>query len=103
MTKAMEMRIAAVELKLTDAEVLFHIPLILSSLVRAAAVYWDGDGIDKLDFCIQLFGVTAIVFGGTNRLVWTPTHGFNPDRPYCTERFLKRYDELGPLPRGVGR
>jgi hypothetical protein len=43
------------------------------------------------DFCVQNVGTNA-VFGGTNRLIWHPKHGFRPDRGYCTERFLREFD-----------
>jgi hypothetical protein len=44
------------------------------------------------DFCVQHIGGN-IVFGGTNRLIWSSKFGFNPDRSYCTENFLKKWDE----------
>lgn len=46
------------------------------------------------DFCIQYAGPMGAIFGGTNRLNWSPRIGFSPDRPYCTKRFLKEYDNL---------
>lgn len=44
------------------------------------------------DFCVQSTGGQTVVFGGTNRLIWTARGGFRPDRGYCTERFLALYD-----------
>ncbi len=43
------------------------------------------------DFCIQAVGAISVVFGGTNRLLWTVKGGFRPDEPYCTPRFLAAY------------
>jgi hypothetical protein len=46
------------------------------------------------DFCVQAVGECA-VFGGTNRLLWSPRKGFRPDQAYCTIKFLevfKRYE-----------
>lgn len=65
-------------------------------LVLAAAVYWEGISVD--DFCVQHVGDGSVVFGGTNRLRWTAATGFRPEPGYCTERFLARARELGPLP-----
>ena len=45
------------------------------------------------DFCLQSVGYNCIIFGGTNRLIWTP-NGFAPDISYCTEKFLKYYSGL---------
>jgi hypothetical protein len=76
-----------------------HLPGIVIEIIRAAAVYWRG--IDPADFCIQSFSPTSIVFGSTNRLVWTPTGGFRPDRSYCTNKFLGNCAALGYLPGGA--
>ncbi len=48
------------------------------------------------DFCVQhISGIGGnIVFGGVNRLIWSPDLGFNPDRCYCTENFLKKWDKM---------
>lgn len=46
------------------------------------------------DFCVQATGSESVVFGGTNRLMWSVRRGFYPDRPYCTPTFLKRWDLL---------
>jgi len=45
------------------------------------------------DFCIQHVGQVA-VFGGCNRLLFSPLNGFYPDRSYCTEKFLEAWDRL---------
>jgi hypothetical protein len=42
------------------------------------------------DFGIQHINDGVIIFGGTNRLIWTP-HGFRPDPPYCSPRFLEQF------------
>ncbi len=51
------------------------------------------------DFCLQNMSGETIVFGGTNRLLWTARHGFRPDRSSCTEKFLRHYVSMGDLPR----
>jgi hypothetical protein len=43
------------------------------------------------DFCIQ--STSNLVFGGTNRIVWSARYGFLADRSYCTPRFLACFDE----------
>lgn len=48
------------------------------------------------DFCVQHYGWTAIVFGGTNRVQWSVRNGFRVDRSYCTARFLEAFDKRFP-------
>lgn len=69
---------------------------IVVAIVLAAAEYWDT--INPQDFCVQSFNPDLIIFGITNRLIWTPAHGFRPDRSYCTKEFQAAYDQIGPLP-----
>jgi hypothetical protein len=70
---------------------------MIYSLVLAASRYFT-ECPD--DFSLQAVGYRCVVFGGTNRLLWTAEKGFLPDRPYCTENFLRRCASLGDLPRG---
>lgn len=42
------------------------------------------------DFCVQSIGFVA-VFGGTNRVIWSPKHGWSLDQSYCTERFIRAW------------
>lgn len=70
--------------------------MLFMSIVEAAAHYWEQSDAD--DFCVQSFSGEAIVFGGTNRLIWTPAHGFRPDRSYCTPKFYEHALYLGPVP-----
>lgn len=72
--------------------------ILLYEVVLQAAVYWDAPGLDPDDFCVQHVGLDALVFGGRNRLVWSPAYGYRPDRRDCTAAFLARCDALGPLP-----
>jgi hypothetical protein len=44
------------------------------------------------DFCIQDVGIN-VIFGGTNRLIWSPRQGFILDKLYCTQQFIKKYEE----------
>jgi hypothetical protein len=65
-------------------------------IAESAGVYWEKTQVE--DFGLQFFDAENIVFGGTNRLIWSPSKGFRPDRGYCTAKFLKHYDSIGPLP-----
>jgi len=40
------------------------------------------------DFCLQTVGST-VVFGGTNRLIWSARSGFYCDPSYCSRNFLE--------------
>jgi hypothetical protein len=44
------------------------------------------------DFCLQSTGPSTLIFGSRNRLVWTASNGFVPDRSYCTTPFLAAWD-----------
>ena len=46
------------------------------------------------DFCVQATTLDSAVFGGTNRLLWRPLDGFQPDRSYCSLKFLENWDRL---------
>ncbi|RKZ94258.1 MAG: hypothetical protein DRQ46_10210 [Gammaproteobacteria bacterium] len=45
------------------------------------------------DFCIQEVG-NVVVFGGVNRLIWHPKHGFYCDKKYCTQNFMESMKEM---------
>jgi hypothetical protein len=42
------------------------------------------------DFCVQFIGHDHAIFGGANRVIWTPAKGFHPLRGSCTTAFLQR-------------
>ena len=44
------------------------------------------------DFCVQHVG-QCVVFGGSNRLIFSVKTGFRPDRSYCSARFLENWDK----------
>lgn len=69
---------------------------IFESIVTAASAYFT-ECPD--DFCIQHIGENRVIFGGTNRLVWSPRFGFEPDKSYCTEKFLHHWETIGTLPK----
>ena len=64
---------------------------IVASIVEAAAEYFAGC---PEDFCIQHVATTHIVFGGTNRLIWNPKHGFSCDESYCRPEFIALCEAL---------
>jgi hypothetical protein len=68
-------------------------------VAEAAAVYFE---VCPEDFGVQYVG-EAVVFGGTNRLIWTPAQGFRPDREYCSPAFLKHAGALGRVPMRSAR
>ncbi len=77
--------------------------VLIAEIVEAASMYWRG--LDPYDFCVQNSSpqLASIVFGSTNRLIWSPFTGFYADRSYCSARFLEQYDRLGPIPGKEGR
>ena len=68
--------------------------LFMVEVVDAAAEYFK---YTVRDFCVQAVG-GAIVFGGVNRLVWSPRFGFRCERSHCSPAFIARYEQLGPNP-----
>jgi hypothetical protein len=46
------------------------------------------------DFCVQNVGPSSVVFGGVNRVIWTPLRGFRRNHVDCTERFATTFDSL---------
>lgn len=47
------------------------------------------------DFCLQCTTSTVIVFGGTNRVVWSARLGYQLDLGYCTEEFKTLWGKMG--------
>ena len=45
------------------------------------------------DFCVQHISGESVVFGGTNRVLYHPRHGFSLDESYCTPRFIRLFSE----------
>jgi hypothetical protein len=43
------------------------------------------------DFCLQAIG-SRVVFGGTNRVFFSPLQGFTIDPDYCTPNFRKLFE-----------
>ena len=48
----------------------------------------------EADFCIQSTAGYNVVFGSTNRLLFSPIHGFSLDLGYCTKKFITLFNEL---------
>ena len=65
---------------------------ILTLLEKYALDFWRrADRIE--DFCVQYEGMDRIVFGGTNRVIWSIQKGFSIDTSFCTDHFLKANKE----------
>jgi hypothetical protein len=91
-TTTIQKKLEEIQLRYQDEE---HLVLWFD-IFEAASRYWEEN---PDDFCVQSFeGGETIVFGGLNRLIWSPFTGFQADRSYCSKKFLERYDKLGPNP-----
>ena len=64
--------------------------IVLSIVDEAREIFRECG--DEDDFGLQHAAGGGIVFGGTNRLLWTPGGGFRPDASYCSSRFLERFN-----------
>lgn len=61
-------------------------------LAEIAKKFW---AICPYDFCVQYDNFPiSIVYGGTNRVVWSPKHGFWVDKPYCSDRFIEHFEKV---------
>lgn len=71
---------------------------LLWYVVEGAAAYWADN---PADFIIQAAeGGKAVVFGGYNRITWTPAGGYQIHRYSCSDAFITRYLSIGPNPAG---
>lgn len=62
---------------------------MLNWIVERAAEFYEEC---PYDFGLQhYFLPEGIVFGGTNRIVWTVLNGFRCDEKYCSERFILHF------------
>ena len=58
-------------------------------LAEAAYETWIEGGLPESDFCVQAIG-TCAVFGGCNRMQWSPTQGF---RLFVSHSLPERIDK----------
>lgn len=58
---------------------------LLEAIADAAANFFEDT---PEDFCVHHVTYDTIVFGGTNRLIWSPHQGFRPDAEHCSKEFL---------------
>jgi len=66
-------------------------PCILESIYLEAALRFKKCG-EESDFDIQTVSISAMTFGGTNRVIWNAKEGFHLDRGYCRPKFLAIWD-----------
>lgn len=86
--EAMVPRIEAVAQQLGGGDIAY-------SIAEAAAAHWGYDGADPNDFCLQPPGEltlgASLVFGGSNRLRWSPRRGFSIDAARCSPDFIDNF------------
>lgn len=70
-------------------------------IVRAAYDVFCDLGIER-DFCVQSVGYNCVVFGGTNRIIWSVRYGFRLDVPYCSETTIRKWGEMNGQPQWEG-
>lgn len=51
------------------------------------------------DFCIQVIGGNCVVFGATNRILWSLQHGFQLDVSYCTDTTIQKWGAMNGKPK----
>ena len=65
--------------------------LIYSIVERAEEIFKECDEFG--DFGVQYVSYNCIVFGGFNRMIWTP-NGFRLDESYCRKDFIEKFNQL---------
>jgi len=64
---------------------------ILKELViETAKNFWEEN---PEDFCIQFDSFDSIVFGCTNRIIWSIYSGYRLSEMHCTDKFIKHFNE----------
>jgi hypothetical protein len=64
---------------------------IAEMVIVDASKFWEEE---PEDFCVQHVAATSIIFGGRNRIVWTPSRGFVIDLPYCGPAFIEHFRKI---------
>ncbi len=90
LTQKLEDKVASIEENYDHSNKDF----VIDEVLRWAAFYWLG--LNEDDFCLQSGGGEVMVFGGLNRLIWTPSRGYQVDTG--SPQFKARYEGIGPLP-----
>ena len=63
----------------------------------ALSVFQDLD--IESDFCVQSIGFQTVVFGGTNRIIWSLRYGFSLDVRYCTPSVVAKWGAMNGQPK----
>jgi hypothetical protein len=53
----------------------------------------------EYDFCIQVVGGNCVVFGGTNRILWSVRYGFRLDVAYCNDTTVLKWGRMNGTPK----
>jgi hypothetical protein len=66
------------------------------AVAAMAAEFFDYSRSAIEDFCYQAGSLEngVVIFGGTNRLIWSLKHGFRLDESYCTQQFKDHFAYL---------
>lgn len=56
----------------------------------------------KRDFCVQAIGYNCVVFGGTNRIIWSIRYGFRLDVSYCNDTTIQKWGAMNGQPKWEG-
>ena len=51
------------------------------------------------DFCVQAIGCNCVVFGGSNRIIWSLQHGFQLDVSYCSPDTISKWGAMNGKPK----
>jgi len=66
---------------------------ILFSVLSIAEDIFSQCTKDPIDFCVQHIDDAAIIFGGTNRLIFN-RHGWYISESHCTDKFIENFNSI---------
>ena len=66
---------------------------LLYDVIDTAQYLYEKAGF-KDDFCVQHITNSVIIFGGWNRVIWSPLNGYRVDSSSCREEFIEKFNNV---------
>ena len=64
---------------------------LLFEVIDTAEYLYNTAGF-KSDFCVQHISNSVIIFGGHNRVIWSPLNGYRVDSSCCRDEFIEKFN-----------
>ena len=66
---------------------------LLFDVIDTAEYLYNTAGFEN-DFCVQHIPNSVIIFGGWNRVIWSPLNGYRVDSSSCREEFIEKFNNV---------